>query len=51
MIRGAVVPLFGAVAHAFANATGVWTKDLPITPEKILTAIREKQSVKQSVCQ
>ena len=27
--------------------TGVWIKDLPITPEKILEAIREKETVEQ----
>jgi 4-hydroxybenzoyl-CoA reductase subunit alpha len=48
--EGSTLPVLGAVAHAIANATGVWIKDLPITPEKILEAIREKQSVKQSVC-
>ena len=49
--EGSTLPGLGAVAHAIANATGVWIKDLPITPEKILKAIREKQSLKQSVCQ
>ena len=33
----------GAVAHAIANATGVWIKDLPITPERILSAVRAKR--------
>jgi CO/xanthine dehydrogenase Mo-binding subunit len=41
--------VLGAVAHAVANATGVWVKDLPITPEKILKAIRAKQSVPEAV--
>ena len=40
--EGSTLPVLGAVAHAIANATGVWIKDLPITPEKILNAIREK---------
>jgi 4-hydroxybenzoyl-CoA reductase subunit alpha len=40
--EGSTLPVLGAVAHAIANATGVWIKDLPITPEKILTALREK---------
>ena len=31
-----------AVAHAIADATGVWVKELPITPEKILRALKEK---------
>ncbi len=34
--------MLGAVAHAIANATGVWIKDLPSTPEKILNALKAK---------
>ena len=41
--EGSTLPVLGAVAHAIANATGVWIKDLPITPEKILKALREKK--------
>jgi 4-hydroxybenzoyl-CoA reductase subunit alpha len=41
--EGATLPVMGAVAHAIANATGVWVTDLPITPEKILTALMEKE--------
>ena len=42
--RGAVLQLgqcivLGAVAHAIANATGVWVKELPITPERIRKAL------------
>ena len=40
--EGSTLPVLGAVAHAIANATGVWIKDLPITPERILRAMREK---------
>jgi 4-hydroxybenzoyl-CoA reductase alpha subunit len=40
--EGSTLPVLGAVAHAIANATGVWIKDLPITPEKILKALREQ---------
>jgi len=40
--EGATLPVLGAVAHAIANATGVWVKELPITPEKILRALDEK---------
>ena len=39
--EGSTLPVLGAVAHAIANATGVWIKDLPITPEKILRALRD----------
>jgi len=42
--EGSTLPVLGAVAHAIANATGVWIKDLPITPEKILKAIRDKKA-------
>jgi 4-hydroxybenzoyl-CoA reductase alpha subunit len=42
--EGSTLPVLGAVAHAIANATGVWIKDLPITPEKILKALRQKES-------
>ncbi len=40
--EGATLPVLGAVAHAVANATGVWIRDLPLTPERILAALREK---------
>ena len=40
--EGATVPVLGAVASAIADAIGVWITDLPITPEKVLKAIREK---------
>jgi 4-hydroxybenzoyl-CoA reductase subunit alpha len=41
--EGSTLPVLGAVAHAIANATGVWVKELPITPEKILEALRAKR--------
>ena len=41
--------VFGAVAHAMANVTGVSIKDLPITPEKILKAFREKCATEKPV--
>ncbi len=41
--EGSTLPVLGAVAHAIANATGVWIKDLPITPEKIVDALRQKE--------
>ena len=37
--------MLGAVAHAIANATGVWVTELPITPERILSALRAKKKV------
>jgi 4-hydroxybenzoyl-CoA reductase subunit alpha len=39
--EGATLPVLAAVAHAIANATGVWIKELPITPEKILKALKK----------
>jgi len=42
--EGSTLPVLGAVAHAIAQATGVWIKDLPITPEKILKALRTERS-------
>lgn len=44
--EGSTLPVLGAVAHAIANATGVWITDLPITPEKIVKALREKKTLK-----
>jgi 4-hydroxybenzoyl-CoA reductase subunit alpha len=42
--EGATLPVLAAVAQAIANATGVWIKELPITPEKILKALKTKKS-------
>jgi 4-hydroxybenzoyl-CoA reductase subunit alpha len=39
--EGTTLPVLGAVAHAIANATGVWVKELPITPERIRKALAE----------
>jgi 4-hydroxybenzoyl-CoA reductase subunit alpha len=47
--EGSTLPVLGAVAHAIANATGVWIKDLPITPEKILAALRARKEAEASV--
>jgi len=41
--------VLGAVAHAIDKATSVWIKDLPITPEKILNAVRAKRATKRPV--
>lgn len=38
-----IVPTAGAVANAVYDAVGVRITDLPITPEKVLRAIRERQ--------
>jgi xanthine dehydrogenase molybdenum-binding subunit len=36
-----VVPVFAAVANAVANATGVWLREVPFTPQRVLQAIHE----------
>lgn len=40
--EGAILPVLAAVAHAVASATGVWIKELPLTSEKILRALKNK---------
>ena len=40
------VPLPPAIANAVFNAVGVRIKDLPITPAKILDALRKKETEK-----
>ena len=47
--EGSTLPVLGAVAHAIANATGVWITDLPITPEKIVAALKKKRKIKETV--
>ena len=32
-----------AIANAIHDAVGIWIKDLPITPEKVLAALRKKE--------
>ncbi len=39
------VPTAPAVANAIHNAVGVRIKDLPITPERVLAAVREKKGM------
>jgi xanthine dehydrogenase molybdenum-binding subunit len=39
------VPTAPAIANAVYNAVGVRIKDLPITPERVLAAIREKKGL------
>jgi CO/xanthine dehydrogenase Mo-binding subunit len=34
-----VVPVFAAVANAVANATGVWLREVPFTPQRVLQAL------------
>jgi len=39
--EGATLPVLGAIANAIADATGARVFELPITPEKIIKAIKE----------
>ena len=39
----ALVPIAGAIANAVHDAIGVRINSLPITPEKVLAALREKR--------
>jgi CO/xanthine dehydrogenase Mo-binding subunit len=39
------VPTAPAIANAIYNAVGVRITDLPITPERVLSAIREKKGL------
>ena len=40
----ALVPLAAAVSSAIHQATGVWLRHLPMTPERVLTALRSHSS-------
>ncbi|MCH8325042.1 MAG: molybdopterin-dependent oxidoreductase [Bacteroidetes bacterium] len=42
--EGATLPILGAIANAVADAIGVRIFELPITPEKVLKAIKEKSN-------
>jgi 4-hydroxybenzoyl-CoA reductase subunit alpha len=42
--EGATLPVLGAMANAIADAIGARVYDLPITPEKVLRAIKGKGS-------
>jgi 4-hydroxybenzoyl-CoA reductase subunit alpha len=43
--EGSLAATIPAVAHAIYDAVGVWIDTLPITPEKILQALKEKQTL------
>lgn len=40
--EGSIVSTPPAVVSAIHDATGVWFKELPITPEKVVKALKEK---------
>ncbi len=45
--EGLTNPTAGALGNAVYHATGISIKDLPITPEKVLEALREKKDKKR----
>ncbi len=45
--EGLTSPTAGAMANAVYRAVGVRIKDLPITPEKVLRALKEKEKLKE----
>ena len=42
--EGSMVPVPGSIANAIYDAVGVRMTELPITPQKILEALEEKES-------
>lgn len=40
-----IIPTAGAIATAVANAIGVQVRSMPLTPDKVLTALAEKERV------
>ena len=45
--EGSITSMPPAVANAIHDATGVWLKELPITPEKVIKALKEKGKCKK----
>jgi CO/xanthine dehydrogenase Mo-binding subunit len=41
--EGTQVSTIPAIINAIHNAVGVWIKDLPVTPEKVLQALKAKR--------
>jgi 4-hydroxybenzoyl-CoA reductase alpha subunit len=46
--EGSIVSTPPAVVSAIHDATGVWFKELPITPEKVVRALRQKREKEQA---
>ena len=42
--EGSMVPVLGSIANAIYDAIGVRMFELPITPERILKALKEKEA-------
>jgi 4-hydroxybenzoyl-CoA reductase subunit alpha len=41
--EGSIVSTPPAVVSAIHDATGVWFKELPVTPERVVAALKEKK--------
>jgi len=41
--EAAINPVPAAIANAVYNATGVWLRNMPLTPEKVLKGLKEKK--------
>lgn len=41
--EGPIITTYPAIVSGVYDAVGIWTKELPVTPEKILRAIKEKK--------
>ncbi len=44
--EGSLVPVLGAIANAVADAIGTHVCELPITPEKVLAALKAKENLR-----
>jgi len=42
--EGAIVSAPPSIASAIHDATGIWFKEQPITPEKVVMALKKKQT-------
>ena len=49
MGEASLLPTSAAIANAIEDAIGVRIKELPITPEKIIKALKEKEASKQEI--
>lgn len=45
--EGTVTPVAPAIVNAIHHATGVWIKELPVTPDRLLKAIEEKTKIRE----
>jgi 4-hydroxybenzoyl-CoA reductase subunit alpha len=41
--EGAIMPTIPAILNAVYDATGVWIRELPLTPERVYMALKEKK--------